>query len=153
MYKENTIKNLDMTIAHMQYKQPSEFSETQREESEISEFSKPYKTIYESDRISTGHNYTESRANPDHPYLTRQGGQTPNSYNAEETNTRSNMEKFNKSTSAQSCRTKHGTQKSLRVLTQTITGRYWAERTPTVPWDLWGNARLYFAQFGRRLQL
>ena len=64
----------------MQYKQSSEFGETHREGSEISEFSRPYNTMYEPDRISTGHNYTESRATPDHPYLTRQEGRTPNSY-------------------------------------------------------------------------
>ena len=76
MYKENITKNVD----HMQYKQLSEFGETHREGSEISEFSRPCKTVYEPGRISTGHNYTESRANPDHPHLTRQGGRTPNSY-------------------------------------------------------------------------
>ena len=45
MYKENIIKNLDVIVDHMQYKQSSEFSETHREESEISEFTKAYKTL------------------------------------------------------------------------------------------------------------
>ena len=42
MHKENIIRNLDMVDGHMQYKQPSEFGETHREES------RPYKTNYES---------------------------------------------------------------------------------------------------------
>ena len=81
-----------MILDHMQYKQSSEFSETHREESEISEFIRPYKNAYVAVRIPTKHNYTELRANPDHPYLTRQGGQTPNSYNEEETNKQLNDE-------------------------------------------------------------
>ena len=80
MHKESIIKNLDMIIDHMQYKQSNEFNETHREESVISESNRAYKNIYEPGRISTEHNYTESRANPDHLYLTRQGGRTPNSY-------------------------------------------------------------------------
>ena len=40
MHKEGIIRNLDMIIDHMQYKQPNEFSETHREGSDISEFSK-----------------------------------------------------------------------------------------------------------------
>ena len=72
--------NLDMIEDHMQYKQPSEFSETHREDNGISEFSRPYKTNYESDRISTRRKYTKLEANTDHPYTMRQGGGFPNSY-------------------------------------------------------------------------
>ena len=80
MYKENITKNLDMMVDHMQYKQPSVFSGTHREESEISESSRPYKTNYEFDGISTGHTYTELRDIPDHPHPTGQGGRTPKTY-------------------------------------------------------------------------
>ena len=75
MYKENIIKNLDGIVDHMKYKQSSEFSETHGEESEISEFSKAYKSDYEAARISTEHNYTELRASPGHPYLEARGGE------------------------------------------------------------------------------
>ena len=104
MYKENIIKNLDVIVDHMQYKQSSEFSETHKEGSEISEFTRAYKTDYVAARISTEHNYTELGANPDHPYPTRQGGKTPNSYNEEETTTALNKEQFKELTFIQSCR-------------------------------------------------
>ena len=55
MYTENIIRKLDMIEDHMQYKQPSEFNETHGEESRISELSRPYKTNYECDRMSTRH--------------------------------------------------------------------------------------------------
>ena len=42
MHKDNITENLDMIVDHMQYKQSSEFSETHREESEISEFTRAY---------------------------------------------------------------------------------------------------------------
>ena len=96
---------------------------TEKEVHEISEFRRPYKTIYEPDRISTEHNYTESRANPDHPHLTRQGGRTPNSYTEEETNKQLNDEHFKELTSAQSCSTKHGTQENSGSFNS---GNYWA---------------------------
>ena len=51
MYRENITENLDMIVDHMQYKQSSEFSETHREESEISEFTRAYKTDYVDARI------------------------------------------------------------------------------------------------------
>ena len=123
MHKENIIKNLDVIVDHMQYKQSSEFSETHREESEISEFSRAYKTDYEAARISTEHNYTELRANPDHPYLTRQGGRTPNSYNEEETNEQLNDEHFKELTSAHPCSTNYETQENSGNL---ISDDYWA---------------------------
>ena len=112
VHKESIIKNLDMIIDHMQYKQSNEFGETHGEGSEISEFSKPCKTNYEHGRISTEPNYTESRANPDHPHLTRQGGRTPNSYNEEETNTQLNKEHFKELTFTPACNTKHAAQES-----------------------------------------
>ena len=108
---------------HMQYKQSSEFSETHREESGISEFIRPYKNAYVAARISTKHNYTELRTNPDHPYLMRQGGQTPNSYNEEETNKKLNDEHLKELTSAQSCSTNYDTQENSGSL---ITDNYWA---------------------------
>ena len=55
LHKESIIKNLEMITAHMQYKQPSEFSERDGEESGISESSRLYKINYESGRISTRH--------------------------------------------------------------------------------------------------
>ena len=76
MYTENIIRNLDTIEGHMQYKRPSELEETHREENEISEFGGPYKTNYESGRISTGHGL---EVNPDHPHTTRQRGRSPNS--------------------------------------------------------------------------
>ena len=60
MHKESIIKNLDMIIDHMQYKQSNEFSETHREGSEISEFSRPCGTKHASGRISAKHDYIES---------------------------------------------------------------------------------------------
>ena len=112
MHKESIIKNLDMIIDHMQYKQPNEFGETHREESGISESSRPYENIYEPARISTKLNYTEQRVNPDHPHLTRQGGRTPNSYNEEETNTQLNKEHLKELTFTPACSTKHAAQES-----------------------------------------
>ena len=94
------------------YKQSSEFDETHREESGISESSRPYENIYEPARISTKLNYTEQRANPDHPHLTRQGGRTQNSYNEEETNTQLNKEHFKESTFTPAYNTKHAAQES-----------------------------------------
>ena len=123
MYKENITENLDVIVDHMQYKQSSEFSETHREESEISEFSRAYKTDYEAARISTEHNYTELRANPDHPYLTRQGGRTPNSYNEEETNEQLNDEHFKEFTFTQSCSADYETQENSGSI---ISDNYWA---------------------------
>ena len=73
MYTENIIRNLDTIEGHMQYKRPSELEETHREENEISEFGGPYKTNYESGRISTGHGL---EVNPDHPHTTRQRGRS-----------------------------------------------------------------------------
>jgi hypothetical protein len=123
MYKENIIKHLDVIVDHMQYKQSSEFSETHREEGEISEFNIAYKTDYVAARISTEHNYTEARANPDHPHPTRQGGRTPNSYNEEETNEQLNDEHSKELTFAQSCSTNYETQENSGSL---LLGNYWA---------------------------
>ena len=123
MYKENVIKNLDVIVDYTQYKQSSEFSETHREESEISEFSRAYKTDYEAARISTEHNYTELRANPDHPYLTRKGGRTPNSYNEEETNEQLNDGHFKESTFTKSCSADYETQGNSGGI---ISDNYWA---------------------------
>ena len=64
MHKESITKNSDMIVDHVQYKQPSEFGETHREESGISEFGRPYKPDYKSSRISTRHEYTELEVNP-----------------------------------------------------------------------------------------
>ena len=123
MHKENIIKNLDVIVDHMQYKQSSEFSETHREESEISEFNRAYKPDYVTARISTEHNYTELRANPDHPHPTRQGGRTPNSYNEEETNEQLNDEHFKEFTFTQSCSADYETQGNSGGI---ISDNYWA---------------------------
>ena len=123
MYKENIIKNLDVIVDHMQYKQSSKFSEAHREESEISEFTRAYKTDYVAARISTEHNYTELRANPDHPYPTRQGGQTPNSYNEEATSEQLNDEYFKELTFTQSRSTNYETQENSGSL---VSDNYWA---------------------------
>ena len=96
----------------MQYKQQSEFGETHREESEISEFTRAYKTDYVVARISTEHNYTELRANPDHPYPTRQGREPPNFYNEEGTNEQLNDEHLKELTFTQSCNTNYETQEN-----------------------------------------
>ena len=80
MHKDNITNNLDMILDHMQYKQSSEFSETHREESEISESNRAYTTRCESDGVSAGHTYKQLRDTPDYPHPTRQGGQTPNTY-------------------------------------------------------------------------
>jgi hypothetical protein len=111
MHKESIIKNLDMIIDHMQYKQPNEFSETHREGSEISEFSKPCKTNYEHGRISTEPNYTESRANPDHPHPTRQGGRTPNSYKQTSEFGETHREGSEISEPSRPCGTKHASDR------------------------------------------
>ena len=123
MYKENIIKNLDVIVDHMQYKQSSEFGETHREESDISEFSRAYKTDYEAARISTEQNYTELRANPDHPYLTRQGRRTVDSYNEEETNEQLNDEHFKEFTFTQSCSADYETQGNSGGI---VSDNYWA---------------------------
>ena len=111
MHNEGIIKNLDLIIDHMQYKQSNEFSETHREGSEISEFSKPCKTNYEHGRISTEHNYTESRANPDHPHLTRQGGRTPNSYKQSSEFGETHREGSEISEFSRPCGTKHASDR------------------------------------------
>ena len=54
------------------HEQLDEFSETHREESEVSDFNRPYKTFIGFDRISNKHNYTELEVNPDHPHTVRQ---------------------------------------------------------------------------------
>ena len=62
------------------YQQPSKFSESHREESEISDFGRPYKTFIGFDRISNKHNYTELEASPDHSRTMRQWCRPSNSY-------------------------------------------------------------------------
>ena len=111
MHKDNIIENLDMVVDHMQYKQSSEFSETHREGSEISEFTRAYKTNYVDARISTEHNYTESRANPDHPHPTRQGGQTPNSYKQTNEFSETHREGSEFSEFIRPCKTKHASDR------------------------------------------